>query len=453
MSRLGRFLFCGALIGTLAGCDSLLTVQDPSRFTDEDLNQALEAVARGPEGQIHQTHDDRVNNLEILTDVMQHTGTWIQWDDTDHGRITYDNQGRSDGGSGYLRARYAAQDARARFDRLRAEGETVSDMLYSQVESAEAWANLLLAGHFCESVGDPVYPDWPDVNTIEHPQALSDMEMYALALQKLTSALATAQAAGDTEHELWVRAGRARANLMLQNYDAALADAQVVPDGWVYEAIYDQATMSNSIVSLSTVGFNNASGIREWMWPRVDAATNLLRDAYTDEPDPRIPIYHRITDGIPELGVDGVTLFYSQWKYQTESTNMPMTHSEEMRLIEAEVYWQRGDLTEAVTILNGLRAAAGLSPVTATTSNEVFELLLNERFAELFMMGLRNEDLYRFGLNQRFMDEGRFAGTEAVRSVKFPLDDGEAQDNRNLEDDNSQRCLPMSNEPPPAPWG
>jgi len=456
IKRIGKLLILCGLIGTFISCESLLEVQDPSRFTDSDLDQALEAVARGTEGMLQLSHDYYVNVEEILSDVYSHTGTWAGWDDLDHGLMTWDVP-QSDGGDDYLEARYAAIDARARFDRLAAEGQTVSPLLYAQVEATEAWANLLVGMHACEGVGDPTFPDWPDLSTYEYATLLTDMGMYQLAVDKFTTAIATAQAAGDTEHERWATAGRARANLLLSNYAAALTDAQAIPDGWVYEAIYDQATSGNYIVSISTFGYNHASGIRHWLVPRVDDVTHLLRDAYTNEPDPRVPIYHEPGT----LGVDGVTEYYSQWKYNPstggESSNIPITHSEEMRLIEAEVHWRQGNLAQAVTVLNGLRAAAGLTAVTATTSQEVFDLLLNERFAELYMEGQRFLDIHRFGLAAQYIASGHFLGgtpprdSEPVRPTKFPFSDAEALNNPNIEPNSSQRCLFTSAMAPPQP--
>jgi hypothetical protein len=443
--RLGKILVCGALLGSFVACEGILEVQDPSRFTDSDLDQALGAVANGAEGQLHVGVDYLINNSEILGDVMAHTGTWIGWDDIDHGRINYDNDGRSDGGDFLLTTRYASQDAQLRFDRLTEEGETVDQALYAQVQAVEGWTELLLGMNYCEIPGDPVEEE-VDGNMIWVPVAeTSPAETYARAVTKLTTAMASAQAAGSTEHLRWATAGRARANLFLGNFGAAAADAGAIPDGWVYEALYDAGSQDNWIVSISTFGYNHASGIRDWMWPRVDDVTHLLRDAYTNETDPRIPIYHEA--GV--LGVDGVTEFYSQWKYidEGEGSDIPLTHSEEMRLIEAEVLWRAGDaasLTQAVTILNNLRAAAGLTAVAATTSQEVFDLLLNERFAELFMEGQRTNDIFRFGLTTALMAAGHFTDTEDPRVVQFPMSTSEARNNPEIEDDASIRCLPLS---------
>ena len=180
----------------------------------------------------------------------------------------------------------------------------------------------------------------------------------------------------------------------------------------------------------------------------MDLAERKLNDPLSqsllslDEPDPRVPIRHDV--GPPEsLGVDGITPYYSQWKYQEKGDEIRFTSSEEMRLIEAEVDWRAGNLVTAMTTLNALRMDAGLSPVTATTSADVFTVLTNEHFAELFMEGQRTPFLVRHNLIPDMMAAGDFVGTVNPRTVKFPLDDEEPINNPNINDLASERCLPQ----------
>ena len=432
IKKFTRVFVMGACLTALGGCDSLLEVQDPSRFTDDDLDGALTAVANGVEGQLNGMFDGLTINSAILGDEMQHTGTWSGWDDTDHGRIIYANDGRSGfGGSLHLlRARFAAQDAIARFDRV----GNAPAALYAQVEVVEGWTNLLLAMHYCEAPGGP--------NTA----VMSDVQLFAQARDELTSAMATAAGAGATDYERWARAGIARAELFLGNDAAAAAAAGGVPDGWSYSARYQVGTQENLIVNLAAEGVQKAAGIREKWWGLVDLAERKLNDPLSrawlmlDEPDPRVPIRHDV--GPPaSLGVDGITLFYSQWKYTDKGDEIRFTSSEEMRLIEAEVDWRAGNLAAAMTTLNVLRTDAGLSPLTATTSADVFTVLMNEHFAELFMEGQRTPFLVRHGLIPDMMAAGDFVGTVNPRAVKFPLTDEEPQNNPNIEDDIAARCL------------
>ncbi|GIS80202.1 MAG: hypothetical protein CM1200mP14_17680 [Gammaproteobacteria bacterium] len=57
----------------------------------------------------------------------------------------------------------------------------------------------------------------------------------------------------------------------------------------------------------------------------------LYADPLTDEPDPRMPVYF---DG--KVAPDNETPHYSQYKYALENADIPMLHSDGMRLFEAE---------------------------------------------------------------------------------------------------------------------
>lgn len=426
-------LATGAVVLALgsAGCDSLLDVSDPQRYTSEDLDGALAAVASGVEGDLFSTMDEYVIQTELLGDVYQHTGTWAQYDDVDHGRFTYANQPNVDAVYNTLmRVQWFAEDAEERFARVLGEAEAASSPLTAQVRSAGAISRVLVGQAFCEAPVDP------------SGEAVSDQQVLERAVTALTDAIATAQAAGATEWVTVNTAMRARAHLLLGQYDLALADAQQIPDGFEKLSLFsdNSGRQNNSLVTLTTRDFNRAAGVREKWWHLVDQDVVGLRDPYTDELDARVPIWY---DGT--IGVDGVTPHYSQWKYQERGSDIPLVDSEEMRLIEAEVYWRRGELGQAMDRINALRTAAGLTPHAATMDSDlVFEYLLHERFAETFMEGIRASDLARLGLTRDVFAAMNDPERPASRPIKFAIADDEAINNANIEDDAQQRCLPKS---------
>ena len=87
-------------------------------------------------------------------------------------------------------------------------------------------------------------------------------------------------------------------------------------------------------------------------------------------------------------------------------------------------------------VINYVRDNAGLSPVTATTADDVQEKLLHERFAQMFLEAHRMVDLHRFGLVGEVLGTGR--------PTKFPLESGEIQLNSHVNGQLAGRCLPMS---------
>ena len=426
---LGGFALAALLATGVNGCGDLLEVSDPQRYTSDDLNQSLKAVADGVEGDLNSSHDNVVIHNALASDELQHTGTWTAWDDSDHGRWIYDLQEASN--AGYMRARWFARDTEERLKSVLGEQEAMSDPMMAQVMAVEAWADLLNAENFCEAPAEASGP------------AVSDADLMAIAKAELTAAMSVAQASGATEYYNWALAGRARANLWLGDYSAALADAQAVPNDFVYYAKFSVNGSNNWIVTVSTYGENNAGGVREKWWPLVDTDAEMLMDPYTGELDPRVPIHYNPGD----KGVDGITDFYSQWKYQDRGSDIPYTHKGEMILIQAEVHWRNGDMGNAMAALNLLRTRAGLTPHSTDpmpASAQVFEYFMHEMFAELFMEGRRFPYLHRLGQVEEIFGAMNDPERPLPRPTKWTLSSGEARYNPEIEDNPSARCLPMS---------
>tara|TARA_Y100000588_G_scaffold104959_1_gene114563 strand:+ start:20 stop:1324 length:1305 start_codon:yes stop_codon:yes gene_type:complete len=432
MKITNKLILLTSLLAFLACDDDLLTVQDPARYTSPDLDGALDAVANGVEGDLYATHDGFVTYSALSSDEYQHTGTWAGWDDVDHGRYRFATSPTDGIMNGYLRTRWFAKSTAERLERVLGS-DAATDKMMAQVQTTSAWALLMLGEGFCEGVIE------------ENGPVVTDVQMTTAAVTELTTAMATAQAAGATAYYNWALAGRARANLWLGNWDAALADAKAVPEGFVHYAQYsgNSSRQQNWIVFVATIGFNNAGGVREKWWPHVDTDAEKLIDPYSGQLDSRVEIWH----DPGTIGVDGKTDFYSQWKYKDGEADIPMTHSDEMKLIEAEVYYQKGDYAQAQTVLNALRAAVNLDPLPTTTDQaKVMEYLMHETFAELWVEGRRMSYLARWGKTAEIFrplnDEGNLR--PLPRPAKFPMSYSEATYNTNIDNAISARCLPMS---------
>ena len=112
----GRALLGVLLVLGATGCKGLLDVQDPQRYTSEDLDNSLDAVTNGVEGDLYNAHDNMVMYASLASDELQHSGTWNDWDDLDHGRWQYDLTSPS--ADGYLRTRWFARDTEERLTRV-----------------------------------------------------------------------------------------------------------------------------------------------------------------------------------------------------------------------------------------------------------------------------------------------------------------------------------------------
>ena len=414
----------------LTGCGDLLDVSDPQRYTASDLDAALPAVANGVEGATQEVVDSYVIYQALLGDEYQHTGTWSGYDETDHGRFQYGTSAMDGVHNAWLRAQWFAVDAEERFERVMGDAEAAASPLTAQVRLGGAFADLYMGMAFCESVLEPT------------GNAATDMQVLQQAVQKFTDAITTANAAGRDDYAMAALAGRAQAKLVMGDVAGAAADAAGVPDGFSYDAVFNVQS-TNSVVTLTTKQFNEAAGLMYTLWPRIELSTEsgFVRDWSTGEFDTRMPVFF---DG--EVATDNETPHYSQWKYSDQTDDIPMVHSDAMRLIEAENLMNLGDFAGATAILNTLRANVGLAPLAAPADAQTMQdYLLAERAAELFMEGQRMVDLHRFGLVADIFEplaDGERPG--AGRPTKFTMTEDEPVVNPNIVNDLLQRCLPTA---------
>ncbi|MEW5918137.1 MAG: hypothetical protein AB1762_17170, partial [Gemmatimonadota bacterium] len=178
--RVARSAVAIGAVGLLAGCSGIFDVEDPQAFGNEDLNDPaiLAAVAAGVEGALHQSYDDLIVIGGLLSDEIEETSTWIDWRDISLGRVRADwpTPGSFSGPQdGLLRARFAAQDAKARFDEVLGTAAATSPLV-AQVQWVDAVADLLIGMNYCEG---------PDVAS---GSAVSDATLIKNAITKLTTA-------------------------------------------------------------------------------------------------------------------------------------------------------------------------------------------------------------------------------------------------------------------------
>ncbi len=415
-----------ALVVFGAACGNALDVPNPQAFGDDALNNPiiLKNVANGAEGSLHQAFDDYIVMTELLSDEVESTSTWIDWEDVSEGRVRHDWP--SGGAFSYtqdqlLQARYAATSATERINKvLGADAQT--SPLRAQTMLVDAMADLLLATGYCES---PLVPNGP---------RSSDTTVFQQAITKFTAGLEAAQAISGDPDALakWTNvahAGRARANLMAGNYDAAKADAQAVDPGFEYDALYSDAipyTTTSYPGEQFNQNRNRSGGLRRMYHSRVhviDSVTTgeaYLRDWSSGQDDHRMAV----TRFEGQLGVNNRFAYYGITKYADRTSPIRMLSKIESNLIEAEVAMRAGDYATEANILNVMRARPGvaLPPIPVPgDAGAAQNALVNERMAELWVEGSRMQDLYRFNLVTEILGP--------ARATKLPLSTTEIRNN------------------------
>lgn len=421
-------LVAAALLAS-AACRDVLKVQDPQNFAASTLDNPIlwPAIANGAEGDLMLPLDDFAIFTGMLSDELWDSSTWIDWHDISTGAIRANRPQGTFGDNvqnAVLRARYSAQAAADRFATGMGDSASTSP-LSVQVKTVDAWADLVLAMGFCESP------------PTQGAAAVSDTVMFKNALAKLTAVLPLAQnahytkAADRVNQVNWITSGIARANLMLGNYDAALAAAQQVPAGFEKDAVFSSNTtaQNNNLFVQGNTASNRSYTIRGIWAAQIDTAAGFMKDWYSGQLDSRIPLQHDNNNSKGyNLGAGGVVKFYSNGKANVAAAPLAMAKYGEMVLIQAEVYWRKGQFQTAIDKMNINRAAASLPnlvlPTTGDISTWVRDALLSERFAQLFTEGFRMQDLYRFNLVTAKLGPGRL--------IKLPLSVTEAINNPNI---------------------
>jgi len=247
--------------------------------------------------------------------------------------------------------------------------------------------------------------------------------MFALAEQRFTDAIAAAQTAGLTNVLNAAYLGRARVRLYQHNSAGAIADAQQVPPGFVFNAAMDATNarrFNHAYTAISTSGIITVE------------ATSRALTTETGQADPRAA-----TLKLNTAPADGLNTIYIPTKFNAATLSAgqaiphPIARYAEAQLILAEA--QGG--TNAVNIINTMRAAVSLTPYTGPTDPaSITSLIASERQRVLFLEGFRAFDIERLNLplvpatGSAYSQGGVYGGT-----VCFPLPDIEAKNNPNVE--------------------
>lgn len=216
---------------------------------------------------------------------------------------------------------------------------------------------------------------------------LSSNQLFALAEDRFTQAIAAATAASNDSLKTIAYAGRARARRDKGDLTGAASDAKQVPPGFVFYATANGAT---SIRTNRVYAQQNALNVS------VDTAFRGLTvplAAGGSVPDPRT-----IVTDVGKPGGDRTTEIWISNQYPTASTPFVVSSYAEMQLIIAEA---AGGQT-AVNILNSVRQAAvpGAAPISVNASDPaaVTAAIVAERGRQLFLQGAHAFDVRHFNL-------------------------------------------------------
>jgi len=253
---------------------------------------------------------------------------------------------------------------------------------------------------------------------------VNQLGMFALAEARFTAAIASAQSAGQTSVLNAAYVGRARVRLYQHNTAGAVADAQLVPAGFILNATSDAS---------NTRRFNHMyNSIAQGGVATVEATSRALTTE-NGQLDPRAAVIKLNTASADA----GLSQIYIPTKYNAatlsagDALSTPIARYAEAQLILAEA--QGG--AAAVTTINAMRAAVPLQPYTGPTdAASITNLIASERQRVLFVEGFRAFDVERLNLplvpavGSPYLQGGVYGGT-----VCFPLPQIESGNNPNID--------------------
>jgi hypothetical protein len=250
---------------------------------------------------------------------------------------------------------------------------------------------------------------------------MTPLQLFEQAEARFDRAIQAATAAGSSANAILhaAYAGRARVRLYRNNNNTgAAADARQVPAGFVFNA----------------TAANDPNGRR---WNRIFHFVNRSRFHMVAAEsrnlttggmaDPRTESRVAAND---ERAVDG-RISVEQTKYTSLTDPLPVTRYEEAQLILAEA---EGGAT-AIGVINALRAAHSLPPMSAAELADIQGTLIEERRRELWLEGQRQYDINRFTLpltpaqGTSFLKGGTYGPTRCL-----PLPDVERFNNPCIRD-------------------
>ena len=364
----------GAAALSLSACD--LSVSNPGPVADDALDEvsAHQAVVSGMGRTLARAlgyiaYTSAVSSREIVSAGHRNPLTYgisakqavgildPAWEETDeHWKFAQ-------------QARWVAEDGVRRIKATNA-GTFSSTALGAQALVHVGFANRLLGENMCEAVfdGGPIEPR---------------TAYFQRAEAAFTEAMTIAATASSTDLLNAARAGRASVRVWLNNWSGAMADAALVPQAFVYRAVYSTTEQEqfNRIFTANLTTQRAHSVVGTW-FESYFRDTGDKRVSWSSDP------------AFPKGTAD--VLWYFQTKYTTRGAPMNLASGREMRLIIAEGQLRNGDLTGALGTINALRSASSVAPRAAGSVAELWTVLGRERSIEMWLEGRHLGDLFRW---------------------------------------------------------
>jgi hypothetical protein len=404
MTNTSRFLVVRRVAALVAvatvttACE--MTVTNPGPIQDDALNvpSAVPAIVNGMSGNLSLALGGVTLRTGLASGELTAAGNFA-----DEGFFyagTFTGLNANTDWANMQRARWTSESGIERMKTVLGTGfdahvDTPRAYLYA------GFANRTLGENVCTAV-------------IDGGPAQSDSVYFERADSLFTRAYTLATARSNTTVANAALAGRASIRAWLGNWTGAVADAALVPNSFVFNAIYGIGTSRENLYLAEQTITRREVTVWGTQWAAVYR-------------DPRFPWDTVKTGSTITKGQDGKTNFFRQTKYTALGSSVPLVKGAEMLVLRAEAALRGGDIPGMTALLNTARTLyPGLTPLTApATTAAAWTMLQNERGAVTWLEGRRLWDQRRWFV----------AGTSTFlngRNKCIPISDNEYAANANL---------------------
>lgn len=316
----------------------------------------------------------------------------MQNDETDQRRIQENNSQITNMLYRLYRTRTSANQAIAALN----EWEPTATDRIAESYFARGFVDLQLASDFCNGI--PLSDGAGETITYGAPQTVA--QVFASAIAAFDSAITLTNGstvAATIAIGRAARVGKARAQVGLNQIDAAATTVAGIQTSFAYQSTFSLTSQTNTIwgQGLSSLRYTVGDSVQGNQ--RNILVANAIPFASLN--DPRVPVTKRTSAGQDGQTVMNVTQIYQQL------TPVDIVNGLDARLIEAEKALRDNNVTQFLAILNALRAAppvihsVTVAPMAALTDPGTAEGRVNLFF--------REKALWTFSRGQRLGDMRR----------------------------------------------
>jgi hypothetical protein len=360
----------------------------------------------------------------LLGDEWATSSTFVQNDETDQRRIQENNSQVTNMLYRLYRTRTSANQAIAGLN----EWEPTAKERIAEMYFARGFVDLQLASDFCNGI--PLSDGSGE--TITYGEPLTVVQVFTSAIAAFDSAITLASGSTVATTIAIARAahiGKARAQVGLNQIDAAATTVAGIPTSFTYQSTFSTTSQTNTIWAQGLSSRRYTVGDSLQGNQRNITVANAIPFATLN--DPRLPVTKRTTAGQDGQTFMNVTSVYEQL------TPVDIVNGLDARIIEAEKSQRDNDASSFLSILNALRATppvihsitvAPLPPLTDPgTAEGRVNLLFREKALWTFSRGQRLGDMRRLirqygrAANTVFPVGSHFKGGDFGPDLNLPI--------------------------------